>query len=118
NVRLSEKERKLANDVVYHLNTVLSAASRRAGVEFVDLFSALYGHRLCENTSTPAMHGATLPDKSSSYHPTEFGQRLVYQRIRLMTDDFNKSLPFPDSTVGKPDPRASLLTSGINESLE
>lgn len=118
NVRLSDKERKLANDVVYHLNTVLSAASRRAGVEFVDIFSALFGHRLCEDTSTPAMHGATLPEKNSSYHPTAFGQQLIYKRIRAVTNSFSRSLPFPDNTVGQPNPRLSLLTSGINESLE
>jgi hypothetical protein len=113
NVRLTESERLLANELTTYLNSMIKRASAKAGVYYVGVESSLDGARLCEGIDgTPlAVNGVTKGDDApdrfrvigrESFHPNEFGHQMMNEAILRQTDYFTKPMPTPDSTVTAP----------------
>jgi hypothetical protein len=112
NLRLNNDEVRLANRFVDHINYVVEQAALTAGVTYVDVGDALYGHRLCDHGTNKGIHGLNLgretpashfgPASKDSYHPNELGHKLLRDRIRTATQDFTVSNPTPVS-VNPPD---------------
>jgi hypothetical protein len=88
---LDSSERQLLNEAIQLLNTVIRHAAFVEGVQYGNIEDSLLGHRLCDNTETPAMNTlrfggdiapiGILPDVrflgSESFHPTPFGHTLI-----------------------------------------
>lgn len=109
NVRLNYDELSFASQLISYLNEAIEVAARQAGATYVDVEDAFAGHRLCETTSSPAMHGLTAgtdtpgflngPFGKQSYHPTSFGHLLLAARISEQTNQFNLPAPTPESNA-------------------
>ena len=112
NVRLSQEELRLASHLLIYLNSVIEKASKRAGVNFVNISDALHGHRLCEEASNVlAVNGLTHGDDifvdigpiaNESYHPNLLGQKLMEKKILERTNSLSKSNPEPDLSIADP----------------
>lgn len=113
NVFLNEQEIKFSNQILQHLNSVIEAAAKKAGVTYVNVADALKGSRLCEiESEKSAVNGATLGDdktfsyvilneyllegyftNSGSYHPNARGHQLLAEFIRSATNEFTTENP-------------------------
>lgn len=104
NVRLSNEEVKLSENIITDLNTVIKAATEKVGVAYVDVSQAFAGHRLCETDSWDvAVNGLTAgndalpvigyPIGKESYHPNKLGHELYAQAIRTATNDLTDTMP-------------------------
>jgi Concanavalin A-like lectin/glucanases superfamily/PKD domain len=70
-----------------------------AGMRYIDLYSASTGNELCnQRSSTPYLHGATLPT-GDSYHPTVFGYNRNERLVRLAFDPIG-TIFYPRTTRG------------------
>lgn len=115
NVRLSKKERKLANDITSYLNQTIKYVASKEHLPYIDIEDALVGSRLCETTSTDiAMHGITHGNDigigkykflgKEGFHPNEKGQQLIKNAIIGQIDDFTHDAPIIGTTpVPAPD---------------
>lgn len=92
NVRLNRTELELAEGVIDRLDADIRTAAETAGVSYIDISSALYGHRLCEAAGYDvAMNGLTAGKDAGvlgigvvgheSYHPNALGHELVEQVV-------------------------------------
>lgn len=117
NVRLDAKETVFANELELYLNKVIQFAAERAGVFYVDDWSAFDGHRLCEANDIDgrAVNGVTIGHDSThvpkfgnilsngSFHPTIYGHHLLAKLIESYTYGLNAPMPRPDKSVIAPD---------------
>jgi hypothetical protein len=98
NVHLNQSERAFSIELAHYLNTAIEQAAGKAGVQFVNVEDALYGHRLCETASSGvAVNGLTAGNDikilgigilgRESYHPNALGQVLLEQAILKRTDN-------------------------------
>lgn len=96
NVNLSKSELEFADELVAYLNASIQKAAGQAGLTYVDISRALYGHRLCEASGNSiAANGLTAGSDSGilgigmlgreSYHPNALGQLLIEQAILKQT---------------------------------
>ncbi|HEY5139980.1 MAG TPA: hypothetical protein VIJ25_11790, partial [Methylococcales bacterium] len=132
NVHMNHQEVVFSNQLIGYLDWVIQQAARRAGVNFVDLNTGLYGHRLCE--PSPAINGVTSGTDgpivkidgpttkevnlklfgSESFHPTAYGQQLIEEDILGQTNELSiRRMPAPDDSVEAPtDKDAFVLLTG------
>ena len=104
NVHLNHDELVLASSIITRLNMVIKTAATQAGVNYVDIEDALNGFRLCENNDgNMAMNGLTAGNDihgiigNESFHPTEFGQQLMADKILGLTSYLGTANPTPVS---------------------
>ncbi len=113
NVHLDAREIELSVNIIDHLNGVIAAAARKAGVYYVDVSQALAGHRMCENVSREvAVNGFTIGSDegigsvrfigSESYHPNAFGHTLLERSLRATTDNLTSPMPPADPAAVPP----------------
>lgn len=99
NVHLNKSEIEFINEMVVYINNTIASSASSAGVEYVDIENALYGHRLCEaDANNIAMNGITAGKDSGvlglrfygseSYHPNRRGHELIEQAILEQTKNF------------------------------
>lgn len=100
NVHFNKDELTFAGKIITRLNSVIKTAAAKAGVNYVDINDALNSYRLCEgNAGNIAMNGLTAgKDKfgligNESYHPNEFGQFLMAQKILGLTNNLGTLNP-------------------------
>lgn len=117
NVHLDAMETIFANELESYLNKVIQSATERAGVFYVDDWSAFDGHRLCEanDTGGRAVNGVTIGHDSmhipkfgnilsnGSFHPTIYGHELLAERLENYTANFQASMPRADGMIEAPD---------------
>jgi hypothetical protein len=109
NVRLSYNERLFAKDIVNILNGVIETATKRAGVNYIDITNALGGHELCSSAPSyeVAVNGITAGGDialilgNESFHPNQTGQYLMYNAIKNKYTS-NNSNPVPDNSTSLP----------------
>ncbi|HET6864139.1 MAG TPA: SGNH/GDSL hydrolase family protein [Candidatus Saccharimonadales bacterium] len=113
NVHMNHDELVFAQQAIDYLDSVVKAASNRAGVFYVDTQDAFYGHRLCEaSEGSVAVNGLTagndFPDKfggpvgRESYHPNDFGHLLLENKILQITHNLTDPMAEPDLLSGPP----------------
>lgn len=117
NVRMNGEETLFAEKLTRYLNSIIALASKRAGVEYVDVSNAFYGSRLCEYTN-PSVHGVNLamtwpPFSPESFHPTEGGQWLMHRAILNETQNFSKSMPRADLSIVSPRNNNLAIETGL-----
>lgn len=101
NVHLDADEVRFADQLVTYINMVVARAAVTAGAQYINVADAFKGHRLCEQTKTPAVNGLTLGNDilgvigKESYHPTAFGHKLLSRTIEVETESFTKPMPTP-----------------------
>lgn len=122
NVHLNHDELVLASSIITRLNTVIKTAASQAGISYVDIEDALNGFRLCENNDgNLAMNGLTAGNDikgligNESYHPTEFGQSLMANRILGLTSYLGTTNPDAESNnnldkISESDPALANVT--------
>lgn len=113
NVHLSKSELEFARELVSYLDTSISRAALKAGVNYIDINQALAGHRLCEAAGYDvAVNGLTAGKDAGflglrvfgkeSYHPNALGQQLIEQAIMRGAHNFVVlPTPVPDSEDGQ-----------------
>lgn len=109
NVRLSEAERMLADEITEDLNSVIKLSAQKAGVFYVDASDIFNNYRLCEGDSwQQAVNGLTFgtdqpygigPISSASYHPNKLGHQLYADAIVAQTNGLTEIMPEPDETA-------------------
>lgn len=101
NVHMDADEVRFADQLVTYINMVIARAAEAAGAQYINVSDAFRGHRLCEQTKTPAVNGLTLGNDilgmigKESYHPTAFGHELLARAIETKTAGFTKPMPKP-----------------------
>jgi len=104
NVHMNAAETVFASQLITYLNSVISAAASAAGVQYIDVQHAFDGYRLCEAPKgKAAMNGVTAGNDVAirgvkvigleSFHPTQFGHRLLADTIASATDNLTKAMP-------------------------
>ncbi len=106
NVRLNSDEVAFTTHLIAYLNQAVEIAADRAGIYYVDVADAFVGHKLCEDTASPAVNGLTAgndifellrgPIGNESFHPTEFGNFLLQSKIIEQTENFSVQMPEPN----------------------
>jgi lysophospholipase L1-like esterase len=124
NVWLDSDEIQLSEDIISYFNQVIQAAADKAGVVYVDIQDAFYGHRLCETDEYfIAMNGITagrqdiklgpatvpVPIASESFHPNHIGHELFAKAIRSNTNNFTKPMPSPNIHASIPVEKSEQL---------
>ncbi|MDB5169968.1 MAG: hypothetical protein JWN82_364 [Candidatus Saccharibacteria bacterium] len=95
NVHLTPGDIDFARQVTAYINGVIQKAAAAAGVQYVDVSSALAGYELCSSAAgNVAVNGVTAGNDTlgvlgqESFHPTAFGHELIEQAIRRATHNF------------------------------
>lgn len=121
NVRLSNQELQIAEDIEHDLNETIRLAAKRAGVFYVDTTNAFDGFRLCEDESWKlAVNGVTAGnDKlwvigNETYHPNKLGHILYKKVILEQTANLTKPMPEADSSITIDDLESRLVPAGTN----
>lgn len=97
NVHFNKSELEFSVEIINYLDGAIQKAASQAGLAYVDVSKALYGHRLCEARSyNIAVNGLTAGDDSGplgheSYHPNTLGHMLIEQAILQQTKNFTIS---------------------------
>lgn len=86
---LNSRERKMMNEAVNYMNSMLRRVSRDTGVTFVDIEKSLYGGRLCEGGEYMSGLADTKYYKKSSsgdkyqeaFHPNSDGHKKIAEQI-------------------------------------
>jgi lysophospholipase L1-like esterase len=113
NVHLDAQEIDFSRMLVDYLDSVIKVAADKAGVKYVDVQDALYGHRLCEaGRGSLAMNGLTLgkdspvntfgPLGNESYHPNNMGHQLLENKLLAATHNLTDSMPTPNTFAVPP----------------
>lgn len=133
NVRLNREEIVFSNQLIHYINSTIRQAAAKAEVTYIDVESALKGHRLCETASSAvAVNGLTVGDDKTtsiplkisdnvidlyltgreSYHPNQLGHHLYANTIARATDNFKMQMP-----DNPPTPDSSELLRNVPDSL-
>ena len=113
NVQMDQSELQFTQQAIDYLDSVIKAASAKAGVFYVDAQDAFYGHRLCEaGPGSVAMNGLTAgndipkrlggPIGSESYHPNPFGHQLLENKVLAATANLTAPMPAAEPSAGLP----------------
>lgn len=108
NVHLNTSEIEFSEEIIAYLNDAVQKAAHNAGLTYVDISQALYGHRLCESASyNLAVNGLTAGKDSGplglkvfgneSYHPNALGHQLIEQAILRQTHNLTVVAATPDT---------------------
>ncbi|MCA9309545.1 SGNH/GDSL hydrolase family protein, partial [Candidatus Saccharibacteria bacterium] len=113
NVRLSEAELMLADEIVEDLNAMIKRAATREGMFFIDTTDAFNGHRLCEGApGSTAVNGLTFgtdqpfgwgPVSSATFHPNKLGHELFAETILQQTNNLTAEMPNLDDAASTKD---------------
>lgn len=132
NVRLNKPERVMIRESVDYMNSVIKQAAKAAGVKYVDVSSALVGHKLCDSKDNPGniyVTGIALRGDSEiqeSYHPDGGGHSLIGNAIKRAVNDkslleydycTNGATVCPDDTVSAP-PAPSYFSKLSSKNVE
>lgn len=127
NVKANLEEIEFLEAYTAYANTIIEKAAQRAGVTYIDMTTALWGHRLCEESQS-AMNGLTLYGHSErrfinpdSYHPNKLGHQLFARHIREATDNFTKANPRPNINETGPNVYDAIyagMFDSVDEALE
>ena len=128
NVHLNTRELAMIIEVTKQLNNALARAASTSGVSYVNIESALAGHRLCETKSHQvAVNGITAGSDGGvkfglgpfsaalnfigqeSFHPNAFGHQLIEQEIQRQTHNLQLRIPIVSIKPAASDPTSSLL---------
>jgi hypothetical protein len=116
NVWLNQEELFFANQLIANLNDVIEAATKNAGVGYVNTESAFEGFAYCDSSINKAMNGLINGDDklfgiigNESYHPNKLGHQLYRNMILEQTDWFTTPMPAPNSTIGAPSQEDDLV---------
>lgn len=110
NVLFNDAEREMAYDLVTFFNAVIRHAAATADIQFVGVESAFGDHVLCGdgakavNGFVRGNDGGVGPFKfvgKESYHPNDFGHKLLHERIQTQTNNLTSAevaepSPMPD----------------------
>jgi hypothetical protein len=115
NVRLNQEEREFAQGLVQYLNDTIEAATKHAGLIYVDAENTFSGRKLCDSLPQQflAINGLTAGDDkgsilgNESYHPNPLGHTLLKEKVIQQTDALNMPMPAPDTTQKAPSPTSS-----------
>jgi lysophospholipase L1-like esterase len=120
NTPLTSKEVRFARELTSYLNGVIQKAAAAAGVQYIDISSALAGAELCSgNTKSAAVNGLTAGTDAlgvlgqESFHPTAYGHELIEQAILDATHNFAAT----GNTNVTPHPAESLPTTNDSDPL-
>jgi len=123
NVNLSKSELEFSITLVNYLNKAIQQATAAAGITYVDIDKALYGHRLCETiSSNVAVNGLTAGTDSGiigseSYHPNALGHELIEQAILKQTHNLTiapaPALPVDTSNILKAPKSGRAITNRV-----
>jgi hypothetical protein len=137
-IRLDSSEITLVRQLTQYLNNIIESAARTAGVTYVDTFETFDDHRLCGQSSSPAVHGVTIDlDRAAlediellldtrkyaelakfmqeSYHPNELGHTLLANTIDNQTDGLTVPDPQPSYDESPPDLEDAVAWSIIED---
>ncbi|MDQ2973528.1 MAG: SGNH/GDSL hydrolase family protein [bacterium] len=111
---LSANERQLVLETQIYLNAVIEAATKEAGVFYVDVENILEGQNLCSGAADKDMtvNGVNIGDDKNltifgwsmelfgneSFHPNENAQPLYRDRLLSQTANLTKPMPTPIQT--------------------
>lgn len=111
NVPFDPSERINTERLVNYLNTAIKVAADAAGVRYVDVSDAFTrngDYRLCANESKFAVNGLDMKSKinlcfsaiksgspvcPNSFHPNQFGHKLMSETIMSKTANLTQSMP-------------------------
>ncbi len=79
--KFTTKAQNWLNDEATALDGVVQHAAVLAGVTYVDTYSALDGHELCQNTASTWVVRAVPSDQQESFHPNSDGQLAMEARL-------------------------------------
>jgi hypothetical protein len=131
NVRLDASEREFITNSILLMNEVTAAATRAAGVIYVDVSNSLDGYNLCSGTSDDAFNGITYGKdqgvgglnfiSNGSYHPNDKGHELITTEVLLQVPDIKhrqkcggQTVMCSDNTVASPQLPDYFKTSDSN----
>lgn len=126
-------EREYITDSILYLNQVIKAATRAAGVGYLDIYDSFGQHVLCGSDNQSAINLIMLGDDlgpfgklkwfraigQESFHPNPVGHELIAASIRAQisgaASDYcgNGGVICPDGSLS-PEPPLSLLPSGYH----
>jgi len=116
NVWLNQEELFFANQLIANLNDVIEAATKNAGVGYVNTESAFEGFAYCDSSVNKAMNGLLTGDDklfgiigNESYHPNILGHQLYRNVILEQTDWFTTPMPAPNPASGAPSQEDDLV---------
>ncbi len=110
NVRLNEKERVFARELVTYLNAVVKAAAEYSGASYVDVEGSFSGSELCSGAEDKslAVNGITAGNDifgvigNESYHPNPLGHSLLAAKVRVRTSGLTQAMPLPNTNTTAP----------------
>jgi hypothetical protein len=110
NVKLNAQELEFADAMASYLNEVIRRAATHTGVFYVNIEDSLKGHQLCwPKENGIAVNGLTAGNDNwkiignESYHPNEFGHRLIKATLLDKTGNLTAPMPVPDTSTGPPE---------------
>jgi hypothetical protein len=116
NVWLNQEELFFANQLIANLNDVIEAATKNAGVGYVNTESAFEGFAYCDSSINKAMNGLINGDDklfgiigNESYHPNKLGHQLYRNAVLEQTSQFSAPMPAPNPAIGAPTQEDDLV---------
>lgn len=117
---LDNKEKTFMNEGVKYLNEVISAAAKKVGIKYIDIYDSFGNSTLC-GSSQPSSINAIRPGDDfglidylkwlsilgqESFHPTPSGHAQIATFFNLGTDKYcqNDEIICPDESVLEPEP--------------
>jgi len=124
---LGASEKQFMNEGIKYLNQVISAAARRAGVKYVDVYDSFGDSTLCGDAQPSSMNAIRLGDDNSpltgvdwlkfigqeSFHPTPTGHvNVASDFVSVISGAFVNDISYcagysgicPDDSVRSPEP--------------
>ncbi len=110
NVRLNEKERVFARELVTYLNAVIEAAADHSGASYVDVENSFSGRELCSGAEDKslAVNGITAGNDifgvigNESYHPNPLGHSLLAAKVKAQTSGLTSPAPLANTNITTP----------------
>lgn len=84
----NKEEREMIVQATNYMNDVIEAASKRAGIQYLDITNALNGGKLCEE-GQEFVTGISDYGSQESYHPNSHGNWKIAQKLRLFFGNSN-----------------------------
>ena len=78
---VSKEEREMIVRATDYMNDVIEAASKKAGVQYIDITNALQGGKLCED-GQEFVTGISNFGSQESYHPNSHGNWKIAQKLK------------------------------------
>jgi lysophospholipase L1-like esterase len=125
NALMDLDERQMSRGLVAYLNSVIKAATQKAGVVYIDVENAFSGKELCGVDADRAVNGLTTGDDvwisnlpyvgqktpemvdrpllgNERFHPNALGHQLMSQALLVQSQSFTKPMPAKVSSTTAP----------------